>query len=51
MAVGNAAARRVHHAFEDASDGRGAKRGGDKNGGAREGKLADVGEVAARGYT
>jgi hypothetical protein len=51
VAVGNAATRRVHRAFEDAGDGRGAKRGGDENGGAREGELADVGEGAARGNT
>jgi hypothetical protein len=40
--VGNAGAGRVCHAFEDAGDGRGVERGGDENGGAREGKLADV---------
>ena len=32
----------VHRGFEDAGDGRGAKRGCDENGGAREGKLADL---------
>ena len=42
MDVGNAAAGRVCRAFEDASDGRGVERGGGENGGAREGKLADV---------
>ena len=42
MAVGDAAAGGVHRAFEDASNGRGAERGGDKNVGAREGKLADL---------
>ena len=42
VAVGNAAARRVHRAFEDAGDGHGTKRRGDKNGGARESKLTDV---------
>jgi len=42
VAVGNAAAGRVCRAFEDAGDGRGAERGGDENGGAREGKLADL---------
>jgi hypothetical protein len=42
VAVGDAAAGRVRHAFEDASDGRGAERGGDENCGAREGELADV---------
>jgi len=35
VAVGNAAAGRVRRAFEDASNGRGAERGGNKNGGAR----------------
>ena len=47
--VGNATTGRVCHAFEDAGDGRGVKRGGDKNGGAREGKLADVSRAVARG--
>ncbi len=42
MAVGDAAAGKVRRAFEDAGDGRGAERGGDENGGAREGKLADL---------
>ena len=42
MGIGNAAAGRVCRAFEDAGNGRGIKRGGDENGGAREGKLADV---------
>ncbi len=42
VAVGDAAAGRVRRAFEDAGDGRCAKRGGDENCGAREGKLADV---------
>ena len=42
MAVGNAAARRVHRAFEDAGNGRGIERRGNKNGAAREGELADV---------
>ena len=42
MDIGDAAARRVCHAFEDASTGRGVERGGNENGGAREGKLADV---------
>jgi len=42
VAVGDAAAGRVRHAFEDAGNGRGAERGGDKNCGAREGELADV---------
>ena len=36
MAVGDAAAGRVRGAFEDAGDGRGAERGGDDNGGARD---------------
>ena len=49
MDVGNATTGRVCHAFEDAGDGRGVKRGGDKNGGAREGKLADVSRAVARG--
>jgi hypothetical protein len=40
--IGDAAAGRVCCAFEDAGDGRGAERGGDDNGGAREGKLTDV---------
>ena len=35
VAVGNAAAGRVGHAFEDTCDGRGAERGCDENGGAR----------------
>ncbi len=38
----NAPTGRVCRAFEDAGDGRGTERGGDKNGSAREGKLADV---------
>ncbi len=42
VAFGDAAAGRVHRAFEDAGYGRGAERGGDKNCGAREGELADV---------
>ena len=42
VAVGNAAAGRVRRAFEDAGDGRGAERGGDNNGGAREGELANL---------
>ena len=42
VAVGDAAAGRVCRAFEDASNGRGTKRGGDKNCGAREGELVDV---------
>ncbi len=42
MAVGDAAAGRVRRAFEDAGDGRGAERGCDENGGAREGELADL---------
>ena len=42
VAVGDAAAGRVRRAFEDASNGRGTKRGGDKNCGAREGELVDV---------
>ena len=42
MAVGNAAAGRMSRAFEDAGKGHGTERGGNKNGGAREGKLADV---------
>ncbi len=42
MALGDAAAGRVRHAFEDAGDGCGAERGGDENGGAREGELADL---------
>ena len=42
MAVGDAAAGRVRRAFEDADDGRGAERGGDDNGGAREGELANL---------
>ena len=40
--VGNAAAGRVCRAFEDVGDGCCVERGGNKNGGAREGKLADV---------
>ena len=51
MAVGDAAAGRVQRAFEDAGFGRGAERGGDENGGAQEGELADIGEGAARGST
>ena len=51
MAIGDAVAGRVHRAFEDAGDGRGAKRGGDENGGAQEGKLGDVGKGATRGNT
>jgi len=51
VAVGDAATGRVHRAFEDAGDGHGAERGGNENGGAREGELADVGEGAARGNT
>ena len=39
MDVGNAAAGRVCRAFEDAGDGRVIERGGNENGGAREGKL------------
>ena len=35
VAVGDAAARRVRRALEDAGNGRGAERGGDENGGAR----------------
>ena len=42
VAVGDAAAGRVRRAFEEAGDGRGVERGGDKNGGAREGELADL---------
>jgi len=42
VAVGDAAAGRVRRAFEDAGDGRGAVKGGDENGGAREGELADL---------
>ena len=42
MAVGDATTGRVHRAFEDAGDGHGAERGGNENGGAREGELADV---------
>jgi hypothetical protein len=42
VAVGDAAAGRVRRAFEDAGDGRGAERGGDDNGGAREGELANL---------
>jgi len=42
VALGDAAAGRVRHAFEDAGDGCGAERGGDENGGAREGELADL---------
>ena len=42
VAVGDAAAGKVRRAFEDAGDGRGTERGGDENGGAREGELADV---------
>ena len=42
VAVGDAAARKVRRAFEDAGDGRGAKRGCDENGTAREGELADL---------
>ncbi len=40
--VGNAATGKVCCAFEDAGNGRGVGRGGNENGGAREGKLADV---------
>ena len=42
VAVGNAAAGRVRRAFEDAGNGHGAERGGDKNCGAREGELANL---------
>ena len=42
VALGDAAGGRVRHAFEDAGNGRGAERGGDKNSGAREGELSDV---------
>ena len=42
MAVGDAAARRLHRALEDAGDGRSVERGGDKNGDAREGELVDA---------
>ena len=42
VAVGYAAIGRVRRAFEDAGDGHSAKRGGDKNGFAREGEPADV---------
>ena len=42
VAVGDAAAGRVRRAFEDAGDGHGAERGGDDNGGAREGELANL---------
>ncbi len=42
MAVGDAPARRVCHAFEDAGNGCGIEREGDKNGSVREGELADV---------
>ena len=42
MAVGDATAGRVRRAFEDAGNGRGAERGGDDNGGAREGELANL---------
>ena len=42
VAVGDAATGRVRHAFEDAGHGRGAERGGDDNGGAREGELANL---------
>ena len=42
VAIGDAAAGRVRRAFEDAGNGRGAERGGDENGGAREGELVDV---------
>ncbi len=40
--VGNVDAGRVCCEFEDAGNGCGVERGGNKNGGAREGKLADV---------
>jgi len=42
VAVGDATAGRVRRAFENAGDGRGAERGGDDNGGAREGELANL---------
>jgi len=42
VAIGNAAARRLHRAFEDAGDGRGAERRGDENGGARVSEVADL---------
>jgi hypothetical protein len=42
VAVGNAVARKVHCAFEDAGDGHGTERRGDENGGERESELADV---------
>ena len=42
VVIGYAAAGRVRRAFEDAGDGRGAERGGDDNGGAREGELANL---------
>ena len=51
-AIGDAAAGRVRRAFEDTGDGRGAERGCDENGGAREGELADLRrEGVARGNT
>ena len=42
VAIGDAAAGRVRRAFEDTGDGRGAKRGCDENGGARECELVDL---------
>ena len=42
VAIGAAATKRVHRAFEDAGNGHGVERGGAKNGGAREGKLVYV---------
>jgi hypothetical protein len=42
VALGDFTTGRVRCAFTDARDGRGVERGGDENGGAREGKLADV---------
>ena len=40
--ISNAAAGRVCRAFEHAGNGREVERGGNENGGVREGKLADV---------
>ena len=40
--VGNAAAGKVCRAFEDAGNGRSIERGGDENGGVREGELVEV---------
>ena len=42
VAPGNAAAGRVHHEFEETAMAAASRGGGDKDGGKREGELADV---------